>query len=130
MYKNKFTFVVAALILAAGVVAPVGAQESTVGRCAVQREGIAKCWDDQTSAACTEKGGDWLADTVCADISQASWDGACLTSGGEECCVIDSFDSQFSAGQVCESERVNGEWFPRAVCEDVPVELQSFDVER
>ena len=109
--------------------APAIAQENgSFGACrTASTQGFFKCFDDLSQAACNEKSGQWAEDTPCSEAPN-EWEGACLTSG-LECCLIDSGSSDFSAEEIC-LDGEDGFWSPVFICTEIPVELQSFDVDR
>ena len=133
MKMLKLSLALGAAVLVVGIAAPVEAQIGT-GACGRSQRGIQVCWDDLTREECAAGlDGQYLGDgTTCHDF-QIPWEGVCLQEvegfSGGECCLVDVVDSNLTAEEFCE-QIVEGEWFPDVNCETVPVELQTFEVER
>ena len=90
---------------------------------------IGVCWDDTTESECLEgfNADGWFEGRACASLLDWTWEGVCLVR--DECCLIDATDNQNITGaDACDSR--GGRWVPGVDCETVPVELQSFEVER
>ena len=130
--KRTTGLIILTLALAVAATPPAAGQgegsPAVTGGCVNRQNNVIICWDDLTEEQCENVGGDvWSPDATCSQVD-ASFEGVCLLE--DECCLIDASNNQnFTGAEVC-TGIVGGEWFGDVDCETVPVELQSFDVEK
>jgi len=122
----KIGLAVCAFALIVGSPTPVEAGVDGACLRVFPQDEVAVCWDDTSRSFCAETlGGNYQGDgTTCAQGGDA--DGACVRDGETpECCLIVGE----TAEEFCE-EGQGGDFHGGQTCEEVPVELQMFDVEK
>ena len=133
MKLMKVGLAVCTFALIVGSVAPLEAGGNGMGACTRERQGGHVCWDDVDEEMCSVLSGEYRGGASTCDAF-GPFEGACAqpdVTGQPECCLIGIVEGAESDGPSRACSSVDGDWFGGGqTCEDVPVELQTFEVEK